>query len=95
MSRKNQDQEEHGFTTRAIHSGNEWNKTRGLTPPIFQTSTFTLENLEEGVKMGQAVAPPEFYTRWGNPTTKQFEAVMAELEGSEAALAHPVSAAGR
>ena len=87
MSRKNQEQNEQGFTTRAIHSGNEWNQTRGLTPPIFQTSTFTLENLEEGVKMGQAVAPPEFYTRWGNPTTKQFEAVMAELEGSEAALA--------
>ncbi|MEE3181141.1 MAG: PLP-dependent aspartate aminotransferase family protein, partial [Planctomycetota bacterium] len=87
MSRKNQRQNEQGFTTRAIHSGNEWNQTRGLTPPIFQTSTFTLENLEEGVKMGQAVAPPEFYTRWGNPTTKQFEAVMAELEGSEAALA--------
>ena len=87
MSRKNQEQEDQGFTTRAIHSGNEWNRTRGLTPPIFQTSTFTLENLEEGVKMGQAVAPPEFYTRWGNPTTKQFEAIMAELEGSEAALA--------
>ena len=87
MSRKNQEQNEQGFTTRAIHSGNEWNQTRGLTPPIFQTSTFTLENLEEGVKMGQTVAPPEFYTRWGNPTTKQFEAVMAELEGAEAALA--------
>ena len=87
MSRKNQEQDEQGFTTRAIHSGNEWNQTRGLTPPIFQTSTFTLENLEEGVKMGQTVAPPEFYTRWGNPTTKQFEAVMAELEEAEAALA--------
>ena len=47
MSRKNQEQDEQGFTTRAIHSGNEWNQTRGLTPPIFQTSTFTLENLEE------------------------------------------------
>ena len=87
MSRKNQEQDEQGFTTRAIHSGNEGNQTRGLTPPIFQTSTFTLENLEEGVKMGQTVAPPEFYTRWGNPTTKQFEAVMAELEEAEAALA--------
>lgn len=87
MSTKNQDHEEQGFTTRAIHSGNEWNRTSALTTPIFQTSTFTLENLEEGVKMGQEVAPPEFYTRWGNPTTKQFEAIMAELEGSEGALA--------
>ena len=87
MSTKKQDHEEQGFTTRAIHSGNEWNSTNALTSPIFQTSTFTLEDLEEGARMGQAIAPAEFYTRWGNPTTKQFEAIMCELEGSEAALA--------
>ena len=87
MSEKNSGPESQGFTTRAIHAGSEWNRTSALTPPIFQSSTFTLKDLEEGVAMGQEVAPAEFYTRWGNPTTKQFEAAMAALEGSEAALA--------
>ena len=87
MSEKNSGPENQGFTTRAIHAGSEWNRTSALTPPIFQSSTFTLKDLEEGVTMGQEVAPAEFYTRWGNPTTKQFETAMAALEGSEAALA--------
>ena len=87
MSTKKQDHGEQGFTTRAIHAGKEWNSTNALTSPIFQTSTFTLEDLEEGARMGQAIAPAEFYTRWGNPTTKQFEETMATLEGAEAALA--------
>ena len=87
MNRKNNNSESQGFTTRAIHSGGGWNPTSSLTPPIVQSSTFTLKDLEEGVELGQAIAPAEFYTRWGNPTTKQFEETMAALEGSEAALA--------
>jgi methionine-gamma-lyase len=32
------------------------------------------------------VAPGELYTRWGNPTLKQLEAALADLEGGEASL---------
>ena len=49
MSEKNSGPESQGFTTRAIHAGSEWNRTSSLTPPIFQSSTFTLKDLEEGV----------------------------------------------
>jgi methionine-gamma-lyase len=77
----------HALETRAIHAGAEQNKTSALTPPIFQSSTFKLRNAAWGAELTKSIAPAEFYTRWGNPTTKQFEAVMADLEGSEAALA--------
>lgn len=76
-----------GFETRAIHAGAEHNKSSALTPPIMQSSTFRLPSAEAGAAFTKSTAPAEFYTRWGNPTTKQFEAVMASLEGSEEALA--------
>ncbi len=76
-----------GFATRAIHAGNHLNDTSALTPPIFQSSTFELESSAQGVEFTQATAPAAFYTRWGNPTTKQVEAILADLEGAEAALA--------
>ncbi|MBI4606037.1 MAG: aminotransferase class I/II-fold pyridoxal phosphate-dependent enzyme [Planctomycetes bacterium] len=63
------------------------NETAALTPPIFQTTTFVLESAAAGAAMTRSTAPAELYTRWGNPTTKQVEAVLASLEGSEAALA--------
>ncbi len=75
------------FETRAIHAGAEHNTTSALTPPIFQTSTFRLANAAAGAAFVKSTAPAEFYTRWGNPTTKQFETAMMSLEGSEAALA--------
>lgn len=77
----------HAFETRAIHAGSEHNKTPALTPPIFQTSTFKLPSAAAGAAFTRSTAPAEFYTRWGNPTTKQFEAIVASIEGSEAALA--------
>lgn len=79
--------EKRSFETRAIHAGKEHNPTAALTPPIFQSSTFKLESAAQGAELAQSIAPAEFYTRWGNPTTKHFEAILADLEGSEAALA--------
>ncbi len=75
------------LSTRAIHAGNALNETNALTPPIYQSATFKLDSAAAGAEFSQAIAPKEFYTRWGNPTTKQLEAVMADLEGSAAALA--------
>ena len=79
--------EKRSFETRAIHAGKEHNPTAALTPPIFQSSTFKLESAAQGAELAQSIAPAEFYTRWGNPTTKHLEAILADLEGSEAALA--------
>ncbi len=75
------------FATRSVHAGGGRNPSSGIAPPIFQTSTFKLASAREGVELMQMSAPERFYTRWGNPTTKQLEAAISELEGGEAALA--------
>ena len=76
-----------GPTTTAIHAGKRFNTTRAVTTPIFQTSVFQLMENSEGAEFSASVEPPTFYTRWGNPNTSEVEAVLAELEGAERALA--------
>ncbi len=76
-----------GMQTRLIHSPQAANDTTAVSPPIFQTSTFLVRTPEEGAELAEQVAPAMFYTRYGSPNTKQVEALMADLEGSEAALA--------
>lgn len=73
--------------TRLIHTAGRLNETLAVTPPIFQTSTYRMESPERGAELAGTVAPAEFYTRYGSPNTKQVEAVIADMEGAEAALA--------
>lgn len=75
-----------GITTTAIHAGRHHNTTRGVTTPIFQTAVFELKENSEGAEFATQVAPPTFYTRWGNPNFSEVEAVLAHLEGAERAL---------
>jgi methionine-gamma-lyase len=76
-----------GLQTDMIHAAQEANDTSGVTPPIYQTSTFKLATPEEGADLAIAVAPTHFYSRYGTPNTRQVELMLARLEGSEAALA--------
>jgi methionine-gamma-lyase len=75
-----------GFQTRAVHAGKRENRTRAVTPPIWQTTTFSADSSEHFAEVASAVRPAEFYTRYGNPTHKEVEATVAALEGGEAAL---------
>jgi len=75
-----------GFQTMAVHAGEDENPTTAISVPIFQTSTFRLLKYEDEARYARETAPPLFYTRWGNPTNKKLEKIMAELEGTEAAL---------
>ena len=76
----------HGMQTRLIHSANAANDTSAISPPIFQTSTFVLRSLEEAADQATQIEPTTYYTRYGSPNTQQAEVLLAELEGSEAAL---------
>ena len=84
------DRDEHaageGFQTRAIHAGKGENRTHAVTPPIWQTTTFSADSSEHFAEIATAVRPAEFYTRYGNPTHKEVEATLVALEGGEAAL---------
>ncbi len=67
-----------GFSTRAIHVGNEADPSTGaVAPPIFATSTYAQEEL--GKTKGYD------YSRAGNPTRTRLEENLASLEGGAAA----------
>ncbi len=77
-----------GTQTRLIHDSVEGKDgPLAVSPPVYQTSTFRLSSPEEGARLAAEVEPTTYYTRYGNPNTKQVEILLAELEGAEAALA--------
>ncbi len=74
--------------TALIHyQGKQGNEHGALVAPIYQTSTFTFENLEQGSKRFAGEDEGYIYTRLGNPTVRELERQMASLEGSEDAAA--------
>ena len=72
--------------TKCIHATRELNRTSAISPPIWQTTTFLAESSEHFAELAKAVKPTEYYSRYGNPTHQQVEAVMATLEGGEAGM---------
>lgn len=69
-----------GFSTRAIHAGQDADPTTGATVvPIYATSTYT--QLGVGNHRGYE------YSRSGNPTRTALETALASLEGGELGLA--------
>lgn len=76
------------FETEVIHSGYSSENYEGsLTPPLFQTSTFTFSTAEQGEKRFAGEEEGFIYSRLGNPTVKMLEDRMAAIEKGEAALA--------
>ena len=76
-----------GFATRQIHAGKEKNSAGALTTPIYQTSTFAFDTVEQGGARFAGQESGYIYTRLANPSLLQVEEKLAALEGGEAALA--------
>ncbi len=55
--------------------------------PIYQTSTFVFENVEQGANRFAGSKDGYIYSRLGNPTVREFEKKIALLEGGEDAAA--------
>ena len=72
--------------TNLIHTGEEFNKTKAVVTPIFQTSTYLAEDIESFALSTTTPKSPEFYHRHGNPNNSQAAAVVAKLEKTEDAL---------
>lgn len=58
-----------------------------VAPPIYQTSTYELPNVDVGAEAACAYHPQRFYTRYGSPNAAHVEALVADLEGAESAIA--------
>jgi cystathionine beta-lyase/cystathionine gamma-synthase len=52
-----------------------------LVAPIYQTVKFEFESLEETERFLRGARPGFFYARSSNPTTRQLELLLAELQG--------------
>lgn len=75
------------FETLAIHAGQEPDKLTGaLSTPIYQTSTFCFNSVEEGAGKFSGEIPGYKYSRGGNPTNRALEEKIAAIEGGEDAV---------
>jgi cystathionine beta-lyase/cystathionine gamma-synthase len=54
-----------------------------VVAPIYQTVKFEFDTLDETLKNLRGERPGFFYTRASNPTTRQLELTLAELQGRE------------
>lgn len=76
------------FSTRAVHSGYQSSENQGsLNPPIYMTSTFCFDTVEQGAARFSGEESGHFYSRISNPTQAVLETRLADLEDGEAALA--------
>src|SRR5947209_7448021 len=80
------------FSTRAAHAGRAAlprSVSRPLTPPIYQSTVYAFDRLEdlEAMNAPQDGVTGYSYYRYGTPTHAALEAAVAALEGAEAAVA--------
>ncbi len=76
-----------GFTTKAVRYGeNACPVTGALTTPIYQTTTYAFETVQELRDVLEKRSEGFVYTRAGSPTQKVFEEKVAALENGESAI---------
>lgn len=69
-----------GFNSKLIHGGGHKDQYGSATVPIYQTSTFSFENVDHGAACFAGESDGYIYTRINNPTINALENMVAELE---------------
>lgn len=72
--------------TKCVHSGISEYQYGAVIPPIYQTSTFKFESVEQGASLFEGKEEGYIYTRMANPTIKAMENSIAQLEEGHKAL---------
>ncbi len=80
-------QREESIDTLAATAGSDAPTVDSMVPPIYQTSVFPIESLEDTDDLFEGRKPGYFYSRDGNPTTDAFAQAVALLEGAESGAA--------
>src|SRR6201999_2098782 len=77
-----------GMRTRAIHAGARPDPTTGARAvPIYQTTSFVFEDVEDAADLFALQKYGNVYTRLGNPTVAALEERVASLEGGIGSVA--------
>jgi len=73
-----------------VHGGERKQPPAGrpVATPLYATSAFTYDTMEEVDKVFAGEAPDYVYTRYGNPTIASFEEAMVRLEAGASACAY-------
>jgi cystathionine beta-lyase/cystathionine gamma-synthase len=80
-----------GIETTLVHGDRTAASGAAVTPPIYQTSTFAIDDADAMATAARTPTFERFYTRYGNPNHGAVERILAAIEGGEAAM---VSASG-
>ena len=79
---------QYNFETLQLHAGQTPDaETKSRAVPIYQTTSFVFEDVQEAEDLFALRKPGNIYTRIGNPTVAVFEERMAALERGVGALA--------
>lgn len=80
---------EFSIATQLVHAGERRIAPVGVpaATPIYATSTFVYERMEDVDRVVEGEALGFVYSRYGNPTVAAFEAAMAEIESGKFAFA--------
>jgi methionine-gamma-lyase len=68
------------FESQLIHAGSFEDALGSAVTPIYQSSTFKFRNVDEGARCFTGESDGYIYTRIANPTIRELENTMAELE---------------
>lgn len=79
-----------GLWTRLVHAGEHREPLRGrpVATPIYATSAFTYDSMDEVLSVFTGEGGDFIYTRHGNPTVTAFEDAMTAIEAGEASCAY-------
>ncbi len=76
-----------GFATRAVRAGQQRTNEQEHSEPIFPTSSYVFDSAEQAAARFSGDEAGNIYSRFTNPTVRNFEQRLASLEGAESAVA--------
>lgn len=76
-----------GFATRAVRAGQQRTNEQEHAEPIFPTSSYVFDSAEQAAARFSGDDAGNIYSRFTNPTVRNFEQRLASLEGAESAVA--------
>lgn len=81
------DENDYGFSTRAIRTGHHRTAEGEQSEPIFPTSSFVFDSAAQAAARFSGAEPGNIYSRFTNPTVRAFEERLAALEGGARCVA--------
>jgi methionine-gamma-lyase len=75
-----------GFQTVCLHAGRKASKSMHVATPISLSTSFEFSSASEAAEQAADIESDEFYGRWGSINAREFEAIVAALEGGEDAV---------